>query len=76
MTMPSKVRIYEVGPRDGLQAEKQSVSTEEKIELIERLAEAGIKSVESGAIVSPKCVPQMAARDSVMRKIKRKQGTS
>ena len=40
MTMPSKVRIYEVGPRDGLQAEKQSVSTEEKIELIERLAEA------------------------------------
>ena len=59
MTMPSKVRIYEVGPRDGLQAEKQSVSTEEKIELIERLAEAGIKSVESGAFVSPKWVPQM-----------------
>ena len=64
MTMPSKVRIYEVGPRDGLQAEKQSVSTEEKIELIERLAEAGIKSVESGAFVSPKWVPQMA--DSVL----------
>ncbi|MBI36049.1 MAG: hydroxymethylglutaryl-CoA lyase [Alphaproteobacteria bacterium] len=76
MTMPSKVRIYEVGPRDGLQAEKQSVSTEEKIELIERLAEAGIKSVESGAFVSPKWVPQMADSVSVLRKIKRKQGTS
>ena len=70
--MPTKVRIYEVGPRDGLQAEKQSVSTEEKIELIERLAEAGIKSVESGAFVSPKWVPQMADSVSVLSKIKRK----
>lgn len=67
----NSIRIVEVAPRDGLQNEKQTVATGVKIELIERLARAGAKSVEAGAFVSPKWVPQMAASDEVMAKITR-----
>lgn len=74
--MQNSIRIVEVGPRDGLQNEKQTVSVEAKIELVERLAAAGCKSVEAGAFVSPKWVPQMAASDEVMAKIKRRAGVS
>ena len=54
MTLPSKVRIVEVGPRDGLQNEKTPVSTKVKVELIRRLGAAGLKSIETTAFVSPK----------------------
>jgi hydroxymethylglutaryl-CoA lyase len=71
MALPSKVRIVEVGPRDGLQNEKQQISTVTKIELIRRLGEAGLKSIESTAFVSPKWVPQMADAAAVMAGIER-----
>lgn len=74
--MTQHISIVEVGPRDGLQNEKQSVDVSTKVELIERLAEAGMKTVEGGAFVSPKWVPQMAASDEVMSKIKRVKGVS
>lgn len=56
----SKVNIVEVGPRDGLQNEKQQVATADKLELIRRLAACGLSTIEAGAFVSPKWVPQMA----------------
>jgi hydroxymethylglutaryl-CoA lyase len=59
MALPSKVRIVEVGPRDGLQNEQQAVSTAIKVELIQRLAAAGLKTIEATAFVSPRWVPQM-----------------
>ena len=54
MPLPSKVKIVEVGPRDGLQNEKQLVPTEVKIELINRLAEVGLRAIEATSSVSPK----------------------
>ena len=74
--MSNLINIVEVGPRDGLQNEKQVVDVATKVELIERLSNAGLKSVEAGAFVSPKWVPQMAASDEVMATIKRKPGIS
>ncbi len=74
--MQNSIRIVEVGPRDGLQNEKQVVDVSIKVELVERLAAAGCKIVEAGAFVSPKWVPQMAASDEVMAKIKRLPGVS
>ena len=76
MNMPKKVRIVDVGPRDGLQSEKLIVLTETKIQLIHRLAAAGIQSVESGAFVSPKWVPQMSDSEDVLKRITRVVGTS
>ena len=72
MTLPSHVKIYEVGPRDGLQNEKQNVTTNVKVELIERLADTGINMIEATAFVSPDAVVQMADHVDVMAKIKRK----
>ncbi|HEY0834143.1 MAG TPA: hydroxymethylglutaryl-CoA lyase [Azospirillum sp.] len=74
MRLPSRVRIVEVGPRDGLQNEKQIVPTATKIELIERLADAGLTVIESGSFVSPKWVPQMADSPEVFAGIRRKAG--
>ena len=54
------VNIVEVGPRDGLQNEKLSISLQDKIELIQRLDRAGLNYIESGSFVSPQWVPQMA----------------
>lgn len=54
------MKIVEVGPRDGLQNEKQIISLEDKKKLIDRLSESGLKAVEVGSFVSPKWVPQMA----------------
>ena len=71
MTLPTQVKIVEVGPRDGLQNEKQIVPTEIKIELIDRLAEAGVRVIEATSFVSPKWVPQMADNAAVMQGIKR-----
>ncbi|MEQ1929625.1 MAG: hydroxymethylglutaryl-CoA lyase [Parvularculaceae bacterium] len=76
MNMIRRIAIVEVGPRDGLQNEKEIVSVETKVELVERLAAAGAMSVEAGAFVSPKWIPQMAASDEVMARIKRRQGVS
>jgi len=76
MNMPKKVRIVDVGPRDGLQSENIIVPTENKIQLIHSLAAAGIPSVESGAFVSPKWVPQMSDSEEVLKNITRIKGTS
>ncbi len=72
--LPASVRIVEVGPRDGLQNEPRAVPTATKIELIERLAAAGLRAIESTAFVSPKWVPQMADHTEVMRGIRRAPG--
>ncbi len=73
--LPGKVKIVEVGPRDGLQNEKQVVPTEIKIKLIERLAEAGLPVIEATSFVSPKWVPQMGDNSAVMQGIRRRPGT-
>ena len=73
MTAPD-VLISEVGPRDGLQNEKQPVSAEIKIGLVHRLQDAGLKEIEVTSFVSPKWVPQMADNAEVMRGIRRKPG--
>lgn len=69
--IPSQVKIVDVGPRDGLQNEKQLVPTETKIELIERLADAGLRVIEATSFVSPKWVPQMGDNAAVLQGIKR-----
>jgi hydroxymethylglutaryl-CoA lyase len=74
MSLPKRVRIVEVGPRDGLQNEKQEVPTAVKLELIERLADAGLPAVEATAFVSPKWIPQMADHIEVLERIRRKPG--
>ncbi|MGE0094712.1 MAG: hydroxymethylglutaryl-CoA lyase [Alphaproteobacteria bacterium] len=76
MRLPKSVKLVDVGPRDGLQNEAKSVPAQAKIAFIERLAEAGIPSVEAGAFVSPKWVPQMADTAQVLAGLKRKSGTS
>jgi hydroxymethylglutaryl-CoA lyase len=60
MPLPQRVRIVEVGPRDGLQNEAATVPTEVKIGLIDRLTDAGLPAIEATSFVSPKWVPQMA----------------
>ena len=72
MNLPSYVKIVEVGPRDGLQNEKQTVPAEVKIELVHRLQEAGLTEIEVTSYVSPKWVPQMADNAQVMAGIHRK----
>jgi hydroxymethylglutaryl-CoA lyase len=72
--MTTSVRIVEVGPRDGLQNEPGEVATAVKVELIERLADAGLPAVEATAFVSPKWVPQMADHTEVLERIRRKPG--
>ena len=74
--LPKKVRIVEVGPRDGLQNEKMAVPTQVKLELIGRLADAGLPAVEATAFVSPKWIPQMADHTEVLEGIRRKPGVS
>ena len=74
MTLPTKVKLVEVGPRDGLQNEKQQVPASVKIELVHRLQDAGLTEIEVTSFVSPKWVPQMADAASVMAGIKRKNG--
>ncbi len=74
MKLPSKVQLIDVGPRDGLQNEKQLISAEVKIELVHRLQAAGLREIEVTSYVSPKWVPQMADNYSVMAGIARKSG--
>jgi hydroxymethylglutaryl-CoA lyase len=76
MPLPSQVKIVEVGPRDGLQNEKQVVPTTVKIELIDRLSAAGLPCIEATSFVSPKWVPQMADNSAVLQGISRRPGTT
>uniref|UniRef100_UPI003F86E41F hydroxymethylglutaryl-CoA lyase n=1 Tax=Cupriavidus ulmosensis TaxID=3065913 RepID=UPI003F86E41F len=73
--MPHNVKIVEVGPRDGLQNEKTLLTTDVKVELINRLSNAGFVNVEAASFVSPKWVPQMADGADVMARIARRPGT-
>ncbi len=74
MKLPSRVRLVDVGPRDGLQNEKQPVPAEVKIRLVHLLQDAGLKDIEVTSFVSPKWVPQMADNAEVMAGIRRKPG--
>ncbi|WP_292936880.1 hydroxymethylglutaryl-CoA lyase [Noviherbaspirillum sp.] len=74
MGLPNKVKIVEVGPRDGLQNEKETISADVKVELIDRLTDAGFVNIEAASFVSPKWVPQMATSAEVMARIRRKPG--
>ena len=76
MRMPRKARIVDVAPRDGLQNEARAVPAAVKIELIERLQEAGLSAIEATAFVSPKWVPQMADHAEVMAGIRRRTGVA
>jgi hydroxymethylglutaryl-CoA lyase len=76
MSLPTHVRIVEVGPRDGLQNEAAPVPLDIKVELIDRLSETGLSAIEAGAFVSPKWVPQMADSAEVFRRIKQKPNVS
>jgi len=75
-TLPTQVKIVEVGPRDGLQNEKTPISAQDKIALIDLLSDAGLGYIESGSFVSPKWVPQMATSTDVFNGIKRKEGVT
>ncbi len=72
MSLPTRVKLVDVGPRDGLQNEKSPVSAAVKIELVHRLQEAGLKEIEVTSYVSPKWVPQMADNAQVMAGINRR----
>ncbi|HYF44227.1 MAG TPA: hydroxymethylglutaryl-CoA lyase, partial [Ramlibacter sp.] len=74
MKLPSKVKLVDVGPRDGLQNEKSPVPAEVKIGLVHRLQDAGLTEIEVTSFVSPKWVPQMADAAEVMAGIQRKPG--
>lgn len=76
MRLPERVTITEVGPRDGLQNEERFVETPRKIELIERLAAAGLTRIEAASFVSPKAIPQMRDASEVMGAIPRQPGVT
>ena len=73
-TLPTRVKLVEVGPRDGLQNEKTMVPTDVKVVLIDLLTDAGLPAIEATSFVSPKWVPQMADAAEVMARIRRKPG--
>ena len=74
--LPVSVRIVEVGPRDGLQNEPGVISTDIKLQLIDKLADAGVRYIESASFVSPKWVPQMGDAKEIMTAVKRKPGVT
>ena len=76
MSIPSRVHLIDVGPRDGLQNEKTPVPAAVKIELVHRLQQAGLKEIEVTSYVSPKWVPQMADNHEVMAGITRQSGVA
>ena len=75
MSYPERVTIVEVGPRDGFQVESQFIPTELKVEVIEAIAEAGVRKIETSSFVSPKFVPQLADAADVFAAIDRRPGT-
>jgi hydroxymethylglutaryl-CoA lyase len=74
MNLPSRVKLVDVGPRDGLQNEKQLIPAATKIDLVHRLQDAGLKEIEVTSFVSPKWVPQMGDNTEVMAGLRRKAG--
>ncbi|RRV12181.1 hydroxymethylglutaryl-CoA lyase [Pseudomonas saudiphocaensis] len=76
MSLPKHVRLVEVGPRDGLQNEKQPISTADKVRLVNDLSAAGVQYIEVGSFVSPKWVPQMAGSTEVFAQIEQKPGVT
>ena len=76
VTLPKRVKMVEVGPRDGLQNESKTLPAATKVSLIEQLADSGLAVVEAGSFVSPKWIPQMADTAEVMAKLRRKRGVS
>lgn len=74
--MPRRVRLVEVGPRDGLQNEKQPISIADKVRLVDDLSAAGVRYIEVGSFVSPKWVPQMAGSAEVFAQIRQKSGVT
>jgi len=76
MSLPSHVRLVEVGPRDGLQNEAQPISVANKVQLVDALSAAGLSYIEVGSFVSPKWVPQMAGSAEVFAQIQRKPGVT
>ncbi|MDL2184941.1 hydroxymethylglutaryl-CoA lyase [Pseudomonas sp. ChxA] len=76
MSLPSFVRLVEVGPRDGLQNEAQPISVADKVQLVDALSAAGLSYIEVGSFVSPKWVPQMAGSAEVFAQIQRKPGVT
>lgn len=76
MSLPQRVRLVEVGPRDGLQNEAAPVSVSDKLQLVHDLAEAGVSYIEAGSFVSPKWVPQMAGSAELFAGIQRKPGVT
>jgi hydroxymethylglutaryl-CoA lyase len=72
--MPDRVRIYEVGPRDGLQNEAAPIDTQAKLRYIELLAAAGLREIEATSFVSPRAIPQLADADELLRALPKQQG--
>ena len=75
-TPPGAVDVYEVGPRDGLQNALRSLPTQDKVRLIDALADAGLKRIEVTSFVSPRWIPQLADADKLMRLLRRREGVS
>ncbi len=75
-TLPKRVRVIEVGPRDGLQNEKAQIPTEAKIRFIDLLSAAGFDTIEATSFVSPKAIPQLADASAVMAGVTRRAGVS
>lgn len=76
MSLPPKVTIVEVGPRDGLQNEPDAVSLESRMQLVDQLGGAGLRYIETGSFVSPKWIPQMASSDALFEKLTRRKGVT
>src|SRR6267378_1714000 len=74
LTRPERITIVEIAPRDGLQAEDRTLSTDVKLELLERLADAGHTAIEATSFVSPKAVPQLADAEELMKRLKPRAG--
>jgi len=74
--LPPRVKVVEVGPRDGLQNEKAHISTADKIRYIDLLSESGLAVIEATSFVSPKAIPQLSDADEVFRSIKKRDGVT
>src|SRR5439155_26997862 len=73
-TLPQRVTVYEVGPRDGLQNEAEKLSVDVRVKFVDLLTEAGLPAIEVGSFVSPSAIPQLAETEEVFRRIHRASG--
>jgi hydroxymethylglutaryl-CoA lyase len=73
--LPERVTVYEVGPRDGLQNEEETLSVDARVAFVDLLTDSGLKAIEVGSFVSPKAIPQLADTEEVYRRIHRASGT-